>query len=162
MFSRFFHILTEGETLMEKASVTKETSTEQYIDGYDFQVEVDLMQYGDSVIITDNEDFLVWDCEDDVIVISFVKRGLSIRLTYSEWQQLRFLLTTEENPEDFDRVRGIQINPQGRNEFTIYFPLNRLNLLFRRHEFARFKLMVLSMGSPYPWGGKPQAATANN
>jgi hypothetical protein len=137
---------------MAEEIATKENLADQYLDDYDFQVEEYLMQYGDSVIIDETEDFLLWDCDDDVIVLNFVKRGLTIRISYSEWEELRYLLTNGENPEDLDRASDVQIYGQGDNEYALYFPHNRLNLLFRRREFERFKLMVLRMGSPYPWG----------
>jgi hypothetical protein len=146
---------------MEKAKeiAMNENLAEQYLEDYDFEVEERLMLFGDIVTLADTDDFWVLCDEDDSIVISFAKRGLSIRLTYSEWEQLRCLLTAGENPEDIDRINDVQINSQGKGEYNIYFPHNALNLQFRHREFERLKLMVLSLGSPYPWG-KPQLTEA--
>ena len=146
---------------MEKANeiAIEVNLADSYLDDYDFEVEEHLMLFGDVFTLVDNADLGVLCDEDDSIVISFVKRGLSIRLTYSEWEELRNLLTAGENPEELDRVNDVQISHQGRGEYAVYFPRNSLNLLLRHREFERFKLMVLGMGSPYPWGGKSQLAT---
>jgi hypothetical protein len=158
----FFLRFIEGGFLMEKAKeITAEVNlADSYLEDYDFEVEERLMLFGDIVTLADTDDFWVVYDEDDSIVISFAKRGFSIRLTYLEWEELRNLLTTGENPEELDRVNEVQINHQGKGEYNIYFPHNALNLLLRRGEFVRLKLMVLGMGSPYPWDGKSQLATA--
>ena len=145
---------------MEKEIATEVNLADEYLEGYDFEVEEHLMLFGDVVTLFDNADFGVLCDEDDSIVINFVKRGLSTRLTYIEWEQLRHLLSKGANPEELDRVNDVQINPQGNDEYGVYFPHNALNLLFRHREFERFKLMVLHLGSPYPWGGKSRVATA--
>jgi hypothetical protein len=145
---------------MKKEIATKECLAEQYLDDYDFQTEEYLMLFGDVVTRADMDDFLLLDDGDDSLVLSFVKRGLSLKLTYLEWEQLRHLLSAGENPEDLDRVNDTQISHQGEGEYNVYFPHNGLNLLLRRVEFSRLKLMVLRLGSPHPWGGKSQLATA--
>jgi hypothetical protein len=119
---------------------------------YDCSVEEEWMMYSEGNLVFEDENFKIWDHKDDeAVVLNISKKGVSLRLSYSEWEELRSLVVLGDVNKDFDSERRILFYDQDEVGNALYFRNQNTNILLGCKEYERLKLAISAAGNPHPW-----------
>jgi hypothetical protein len=133
---------------MKKEPITQEEVVEKQSEADDYYIETVVMM--EAEIVYEDAYIKIFDGEDEVILY-VIGKGISIRLGYGAWNDMKRLALGDTNGNEFDSGRDVLEYSLGDAGSKLYFRNNDISIRFSYREYELLKKSVLKAGSPHPW-----------
>lgn len=129
------------------------TNENQVVQSDDCYVEEGYMMFQEGSLVYEDEFFKIWDANEGEVLISIIKRGITIKVL--DYDEMRDLVILEE-PFGIDVDADVWLFGLEKNGYSLYFRENNVNIKFSCFEWGKFKAALQKAGSPRPWVSIPK------